>query len=159
MPGHESANKMLFLILEKMTLWSHLNSCVLPLEVSTLACPLTTIQALGLCMKRCLCSQWRMLITLILCLLFSLSPPLQASLECNVFSVHSDCWSPNHLPTLCFHLKRRWALTAIECMCVCMCSRVLRYFSEVQRSFLWAAVMDLVQTVWDLLLEQHSGIL
>lgn len=72
MPGQKSPNKLLLLDHEKMTFWSHLNSSVLPGEVSTPPCLLTTIQALGLCMKRCLCSQWRMLISLSLSSFLSL---------------------------------------------------------------------------------------
>lgn len=119
-------HKILFLIIG-YSFWNHLkpNSSVFLGEVSTPACLLITIQALGLRMKRCLCSQRRMLISPMLSSLFRPLP------------LNKPVW--NVMVLLCtltvmllltttsiFTLFTFTLLTTIRCGCVVTCAQELQ---------------------------------
>ncbi len=104
---------------------SHLSSSVLPGGITTPTCLLTTIQTLGLCMKRCLCSHWRTLISLILSSFFSLSPSvsrLESRFGMWSFERHRDSERPNgHQATYPhFVFIQSWLPRSVsECAHVC----------------------------------------
>lgn len=114
-------------------------------------------QALGLCMKRCLCSQWRMLISLILSFSFlslSLSPLYKPSQS--VMAAHRRSrWSAK-LSSYMFSLISRWKPATTECAFVLTCAELLQWATDES---LVGSSNELSADSADWLLEQQSGIL